>query len=235
MAASDRVMDLTNDVEGKDNDNNIGNEDPLLPAENWNSKSPTMNVTTDESVEYSDSRAHDEHSSPLSIRIENLTFAYPSHPDTPVLNNLSLEIDAGTSVAIVGGSGSGKSTGAFKYLVILLSNTLMKSAIVIQCKERSLLFTLQNRLRVGYTICNSIGRHHYHSYHYSYILFPLLLNVLLIPIKFIIDLSCTSTLTPLRSTARNRFCWRDRCPRRMGRFGFKKKSWRGVAGSCPLR
>jgi len=112
VAASDRVMDLTNDVEGKDNDNNIGNEDPLLPAENWNSKSPTMNVTTDESVEYSDSRAHDEHSSPLSIRIENLTFAYPSHPDTPVLNNLSLEIDAGTSVAIVGGSGSGKSTVA---------------------------------------------------------------------------------------------------------------------------
>ncbi|MBU2968361.1 lipid A export permease/ATP-binding protein MsbA [Pseudoalteromonas sp. C2R02] len=43
------------------------------------------------------------------IEIKDLTFAYPSK-DEPVLNKLNLTIQPGTSIALVGRSGSGKST-----------------------------------------------------------------------------------------------------------------------------
>ncbi|EJP62955.1 ABC transporter [Beauveria bassiana ARSEF 2860] len=44
------------------------------------------------------------------IQIENVTFAYPTRPDTVVLDNFSLNIPAGKVTALVGQSGSGKST-----------------------------------------------------------------------------------------------------------------------------
>ncbi len=47
---------------------------------------------------------------PLPIYLRNLSFAYPSRPSQLVLNNVSLEITAHSSIAIVGASGSGKST-----------------------------------------------------------------------------------------------------------------------------
>jgi len=51
---------------------------------------------------------------PASVRFEvefrNVTFAYPSRPDSPVLRNFCLVIKAGETVALVGASGSGKST-----------------------------------------------------------------------------------------------------------------------------
>lgn len=47
-----------------------------------------------------------------NITLENITFAYPSRPDTNVLNNLSISIPAYKHTAIVGQSGSGKSTVA---------------------------------------------------------------------------------------------------------------------------
>ncbi|ODO06395.1 protoheme IX farnesyltransferase [Cryptococcus wingfieldii CBS 7118] len=45
-----------------------------------------------------------------SIELRNVEFAYPSRPDTKVLDGLNLRIDKGERIALVGGSGSGKSS-----------------------------------------------------------------------------------------------------------------------------
>ncbi|KAL0213550.1 hypothetical protein RCL1_007176 [Eukaryota sp. TZLM3-RCL] len=44
------------------------------------------------------------------IKLENITFRYPTRKDVTVLENFSLEIKPNTSVALVGTSGGGKST-----------------------------------------------------------------------------------------------------------------------------
>lgn len=44
------------------------------------------------------------------IVFDDLSFAYPSRPEQTILNHINLRIQPGTSTAIVGGSGSGKST-----------------------------------------------------------------------------------------------------------------------------
>ena len=44
------------------------------------------------------------------VAFRDVTFAYPASPDRPVLNRLSLEIPAGSSLAIVGQNGAGKTT-----------------------------------------------------------------------------------------------------------------------------
>jgi len=57
------------------------------------------------------------------IRTENLSFSYSSMDGSvsvPVLNNLSLEIEKGTFVAIIGHNGSGKTTLAKHFNAILL-------------------------------------------------------------------------------------------------------------------
>ena len=45
-----------------------------------------------------------------SITLNKVSFAYPERPDVPVLKNVSLKVREGECVAIVGASGSGKST-----------------------------------------------------------------------------------------------------------------------------
>lgn len=50
------------------------------------------------------------------LKLENVSFAYPSRPSVRVLDNLSIEFEAGKTTAVVGPSGSGKST-----IVALLS------------------------------------------------------------------------------------------------------------------
>ncbi len=45
-----------------------------------------------------------------NIKFENIKFHYPSRPELTVLKNLSIEIKAGQRIALVGGSGAGKST-----------------------------------------------------------------------------------------------------------------------------
>lgn len=44
------------------------------------------------------------------IEFHRVTFSYPSRPDSFVLKDFSLKIDAGKTLALVGASGSGKST-----------------------------------------------------------------------------------------------------------------------------
>ncbi|KAL5722391.1 ABC-type xenobiotic transporter [Ranunculus cassubicifolius] len=44
------------------------------------------------------------------VEFRNLKFAYPSRPDSIIFEDFSLKIPAGKTVALVGGSGSGKST-----------------------------------------------------------------------------------------------------------------------------
>ncbi|KAF5020386.1 hypothetical protein F66182_7594 [Fusarium sp. NRRL 66182] len=44
------------------------------------------------------------------IKVQDISFSYPSRPDAQVLKNLSLNIPAGKTTAFVGASGSGKST-----------------------------------------------------------------------------------------------------------------------------
>lgn len=56
-----------------------------------------------------------EHPEPLSrfeqkIKFDEVSFAYPDDPSTPVLKKLSFEVKKGEKIAIVGSSGSGKTT-----------------------------------------------------------------------------------------------------------------------------
>jgi ATP-binding cassette subfamily B (MDR/TAP) protein 1 len=44
------------------------------------------------------------------IELKNVRFTYPSRPNVPIFRDFSLTIPAGSTIAIVGGSGSGKST-----------------------------------------------------------------------------------------------------------------------------
>lgn len=44
------------------------------------------------------------------IEFREINFNYPSRPDTPILQGFNLKVQAGKTVGLVGGSGSGKST-----------------------------------------------------------------------------------------------------------------------------
>ncbi|KAI5665259.1 hypothetical protein M9H77_24582 [Catharanthus roseus] len=44
------------------------------------------------------------------VELKNVDFSYPSRPDNLILNNFSLTVPAGKTIALVGSSGSGKST-----------------------------------------------------------------------------------------------------------------------------
>jgi ATP-binding cassette, subfamily B, bacterial len=56
--------------------------------------------------------------SPLvgSLRFERVRFAYPAHPERPVLNDLDIAVEPGSTVALVGPSGAGK-TSVFQLLM----------------------------------------------------------------------------------------------------------------------
>ncbi|KAL5614210.1 hypothetical protein BROUX41_000049 [Berkeleyomyces rouxiae] len=45
-----------------------------------------------------------------TIKLDKVNFSYPSRPDVPILRSMTLDIPAGKTTALVGSSGSGKST-----------------------------------------------------------------------------------------------------------------------------
>ncbi|CAG8448774.1 2904_t:CDS:10 [Ambispora leptoticha] len=65
---------------------------------------PVIDVTSD------NGKKLDKSSVKGRIEFKNVNFHYPSRPDVPVLKNFSLTIKPGQTVALVGSSGSGKST-----------------------------------------------------------------------------------------------------------------------------
>lgn len=44
------------------------------------------------------------------VELKNVDFSYPSRPEVRILNNFTLNVPAGKTIALVGSSGSGKST-----------------------------------------------------------------------------------------------------------------------------
>ena len=44
------------------------------------------------------------------LQIDQLSFHYPSRPDQPALTNLSIDVQPGETIAVVGPSGAGKTT-----------------------------------------------------------------------------------------------------------------------------
>ncbi|KAJ8717438.1 hypothetical protein PYW08_005837 [Mythimna loreyi] len=65
-------------------------------------KKPVMDQSGKSAIKY-----HEFHG---DIEFKDVSFAYPSRPEAPVLKNFNLKIPAGKTVAIVGTSGNGKST-----------------------------------------------------------------------------------------------------------------------------
>lgn len=67
------------------------------------------------------------------ITFENVHFVYPARRDVPILKGLNLEFLPGQTVALVGASGSGKSTGEHRFSSIEL---VLRSCSVIALTER---------------------------------------------------------------------------------------------------
>eukprot|EP00095_Tigriopus_kingsejongensis_P002766 maker-scaffold845_size89356-snap-gene-0.18 protein:Tk02766 transcript:maker-scaffold845_size89356-snap-gene-0.18-mRNA-1 annotation:"atp-binding cassette sub-family b member mitochondrial isoform x2" len=81
-----------------------------------------------------------------AIRFQNLTFAFPTRPDTRVLRDFSLEIPAQQTLAVVGASGSGKST-----LIALLLRLYepQEGQILFDDQDIRHLNVSQHRRRIG--------------------------------------------------------------------------------------
>lgn len=80
------------------------------------------------------------------IRFENLKFSYPSRPETLALDDFSLEIQAGETVAIVGPSGAGKSTS---FQLLLRFYEAQSGRIIIDDHEISRLDPAELRRQIG--------------------------------------------------------------------------------------
>jgi ATP-binding cassette subfamily B (MDR/TAP) protein 1 len=79
-----------------------------------------------------------------SFVLNNVSFAYPSQPDKPVLRNLSTTFESGKVTAIVGQSGSGKSTLASLLMREYEPNLDEKQADLMRCCKSSESSTLRH-------------------------------------------------------------------------------------------
>lgn len=80
------------------------------------------------------------------IRFENIAFRYPSRPHSLALDDFSLDIRPGETVAIVGPSGAGKSTS---FQLLLRFYEAASGRILIDDKEISRLDPLELRKQIG--------------------------------------------------------------------------------------
>jgi ABC-type multidrug transport system fused ATPase/permease subunit len=83
---------------------------PLSAAAQAAGSASIFFTVIDHPVRPTDGVKDPEVSSQEDIVLENVNFAYPIRPDVKVLDDLSLRFPAGKLTAIVGASGSGKST-----------------------------------------------------------------------------------------------------------------------------
>lgn len=92
----------------------------------------------------------DETESPLAIHgdieFRNVSFAYPSRPEVPILDSVSLSAKRGEKIALVGPSGSGKST-IIKLLAKLYS--VEQGEILIDGQNSNILNTTALRKNIG--------------------------------------------------------------------------------------
>jgi len=65
-------------------------------------RTPAIDCTSTEGIQLSSVKGE--------IELRNVDFAYPSRPASQIYKNYNLKIESGQTVALVGGSGSGKST-----------------------------------------------------------------------------------------------------------------------------
>ena len=80
------------------------------------------------------------------IRFEHIAFRYPSRPDSLALDDFSLEVRSGETVAIVGPSGAGKSTS---FQLLLRFYEAASGRILIDDTEISRLDPLELRIQIG--------------------------------------------------------------------------------------
>jgi ATP-binding cassette subfamily B (MDR/TAP) protein 1 len=79
------------------------------------------------------------------IALHNVNFSYPNRPDAPVLTDVNLSIPAGSCVALVGLSGSGKSTIASLLLNLYTVKALPSSSSLLATPGKTSDITFSNR------------------------------------------------------------------------------------------
>lgn len=150
--------------------------DALLPVSEGTEPIPSYNDSIDRinSIQYSDlpkdymKEASWDGKNNIAIQLNNVSYRYPNN-DTNTINNLSLTIPAGKKIAVLGRSGTGKSTllkllsGALKPAsgTITLNGEEMHSGFLSQAvsvlNQKPHLFstTMMNNIRIGNQQANS--------------------------------------------------------------------------------
>lgn len=101
---------------------------------------------------------------PEKLTFDNISFAYPDATDVTVLNNISFSVKCGETVAIVGGSGSGKSSlislvprfYQVSHGKILIDNNNITDINICSLRSQIALIT-QNVILFNDTVANNIA------------------------------------------------------------------------------
>ena len=66
-----------------------------------------------------------------TIELKGVTFSYPTRPDQPILDDISLSIPSGSVTALVGSSGAGKSRKSALVLFYLMNPCVLHEVLMI--------------------------------------------------------------------------------------------------------